>query len=188
MKFQCISCGAPRTDADDKFSACAYCGGLPEVSLSHDSSVIGFSIKSEVRGRLEKKEQNRDDIKAETSLIVLYLLDDLHELALSRIEPLLGSNPYDPELLILSATVDLKERGVRKTKIATIDKVVSKLNLAVSSDAKGLEAEVKCILDIVRSQFYEVNSIKPSKKFLGLCKNLSGISPETKTVLLEILQ
>jgi hypothetical protein len=185
MKFQCVSCGAPRQDGADKFSACEYCGGLPEVSLSHDAGLLNYSVKQSIRTRLEGLEKG--DANAEASLIVLYLLDDLAQMADMRAETCLMKDPTNPQFLLLSAVAKLKERGVHKTKISVIDDVIAKLNMALSLDSGALTQEIKTIIDIIGERFYKKNGIKPSQRFLVLRDNLSGIAPPQNSILLEIL-
>lgn len=186
MKFSCVSCGAPRGQSDSKFDPCEYCGGLPEVSLSHDRGLLSSAIKSQLRARLEAEDDAGLDLPSETSLIILYLLDDLTVLAEPRVANLLTLHPNNPSVVLLSAVVDLCGRGIAKTKIGAIDDVVSKLNLVLALDSGDHLSDVAFLVERIGADFYKRNGIKPSTKFKALSANLAGAANLEVAAIAEI--
>lgn len=188
MKFQCVSCGASRSDGYNKFAACDYCGGLPEVSLSYDKGLFDYAAKSKLKHRLESFTNEAPDLNAEVSLATLYLMDDLADLAKQRISRLEASEPMNPRVLLLSVLCQLKERGIAKTKIAVIDEIVGKLNLILNLDSDQFFQDVKLIADVIYESFYKKNGIKPSSKFKVIMANLEGAPSSRDSVLASILE
>ena len=186
MKFRCINCGAPRDRDNNKFDPCSYCGGLPEVSLSHDRGLLSSAIKAELRFKLEEKNDADLDLNAETSLVVLYLLDNLAVLAEARVSKLLQRYPTKASVLLLSAVVNLRDRGISKTPIRVIDEVVSKLNLILTLDSEEFLSDVAFLHTRIESDFYNRNCVKPSAKFKALGENLAGASNLETSVIAEI--
>lgn len=187
MKFKCISCGAPRNSSKNKFEPCEYCSGIPEVTLAHDSSLLNSSLKNDLRHLIEAKDCQELDWKAENSLIILYLLDDIVVLAKQRVKKLLvkeGSNPY---VLMLNVICILKERGISKSKISVIDEAVSQINLILTLEPNELSQEMKYILDKIGSFYYQKNGIKPNSKFNSLIENLKTIPMADDCVISQIL-
>ena len=186
MKFQCVSCGAPRSGNENKFSSCEYCGSLPEVTLSHDSGLLSAAVKSEIKTRLQGIDDNSLDLVSETSLIVLFLLDGLTTVAEPRLTRLLATYPNDAGVIVLSTVSSLLERGISKTKIGVIDESISKLNLALSLDSDGTAQDVAFLLERIGADFYRKNGIKPNRKFLALAENLGGLVLHQNTLLSQL--
>lgn len=187
MKFKCVSCGAPRTSMKNKFEPCEYCSGIPEVTLAQDSSLLNSSLKNDLRKRIEATDCQELDWKAENSLIILYLLDNIVILAKQRVSKLLvkeGSNPY---VLMMNVICILKERGITKSKISVIDEAVSQINLILSLEPNELSQEMKYILDKIDNFYYRKNGIKPSSKFNSLLQNLNSFPMANDCVISQIL-
>jgi len=186
MKFSCVSCGAPRSESDNKFAPCNYCGGLPEVSLAHDRGLLNTAIKNDLKEKLEKKQGADLNFNEETSLIVLYLLDNLTILAESRVNKLLNLYPANASALLLSAVVALREKGISKSKLGTIDETVSKLNMVLALDSQEYISDVAFLVEKIELDFYRYNGIKPNTKFRGLVENLSGAVSLKDSTIAEI--
>lgn len=180
----CISCGAPRTGGGYP-QECEYCGRLHSVSLAYETSLFSADIKSELKKSLGSP-TTVSDTEKDYAIVVLYLLEDLADIAEHHLNLLVQANPNDPKTLILRALFLLSKRGVRKTKIADVESAVSLLNLAASLGDEHIGPELSELGNIIFYGYYQRNSIAPNKKLLGFLANLELKNPTSETLATRI--
>ena len=185
--MKCINCGAPRNDSQGASANCGYCGGLSVISLSYESSFFDSNMKNSIRDRIENDDSYADDPEAQVSLIILYLLDDLFEMSAMLIGDLCKTSPREPKYIILKAVTILSERGIKKSKIKTIEEASSLLNLAAAFSSESELGDISELASMIKTAYYETNGINPNAKLLGLLDNVGERSHKNESLMGSIL-
>ena len=185
--MKCINCGAPRNKNQGASANCDYCGGLSVISLSYESSLFDSSLKNSIRDRIENDDSYADDPEAQVSLIILYLLDDLFEMSSMLVSELCKSAPREPKYIILKAVTILSERGIKKSKIKTIEEASSLLNLAASFSSESELGDISELASMIKVLYYKTNGINPNAKLLGLLDNVGERSLKNESLMSSIL-
>lgn len=185
--MKCINCGAPRNDTQGANANCEYCGAISTISLSYESSFFDSSLKGSIRDRIENDVSYANDPDAQVSLIILYLLDDLFEMALMIITDLCKSAPREPKYMILKAVTILSERGLKKSKIKSVEEASSLLNLAASFSAEAELGDIAELASMIRTFYYKNNGINPNAKLIGLIENVGERDLKDESLMRSIL-
>jgi hypothetical protein len=184
--MKCISCGAPRTGSSFPQN-CDYCGSLHTVSLAYESSLFDNTVKQALRDKLETSSNLLADVDAQVSLIILYLLDDLTDLAKLHLEELMKSNPREPKLFILRAATLLNERGLKRSRLSAVEEAVSLINLAAATGGENTANDVAEITNLIHNGYYKKNSINPNSKLSGLLEKVGVRDPKVDSILSSII-
>jgi hypothetical protein len=184
--MKCINCGAPRANSDEADFNCSYCGSLGAISLSHASSFFDSSLKESIRSRLENNDSYDNDPDAQVSLVIIYLLEGLQEMSSHIINQLSVSAPREPRYMILKAVTDLAERGVKKSKIATVEKSISLLNMAAGFSSEKEAGEIAELGTLIKQYYYDRSGIRIHPKLQGLLGKV-GINVKENSVMSSIL-
>ena len=185
--MKCINCGAPRNNTQGVNANCEYCGAISVISLSYESSFFDSNLKSSIRDRIENDDSYANDPDAQVSLIILYLLDDLFEMSSMLISDLCKSAPREPKYIILKAVTILSERGIKKSKIKTIEEASSLLNLTTSFSSESELDDISELASMLKEIYYKKNGIKPNAKLLGLLENVGERDLKDDSLMRSIL-
>ena len=185
--MKCINCGAPRNKNQGASANCDYCGGLSVISLSYESSFFDSNMKSSIKDRIENDDSYADDPDAQVSLIILYLLDGLFEMSSMLVNDLCKSAPREPKYIILKAVTILSERGIKKSKIKTIEEASSLLNLAASFSSESELGDISELASMIKISYYKTNGLNPNAKLLGLLENVGERSHKNESLMGSIL-
>ena len=176
----CISCGAPRQGR--AFPAtCQYCGRLHSVSLAHEFSLFDENVKSELRSVLDVQGAAAS-IEKTYSIVLLYLLDGLADLAEYHVSKLLQTNPETPQVFILKALLLLNKKGVKKSKISDVEAAISSLNLGIALGGDSVRDEVAQLASIIFHGYYKHNSISVNPKLSGLISKIGEMETPSGTL------
>jgi hypothetical protein len=172
--MHCLSCGA-QLHQSGYIQKCEYCGGVTQLNLRTNVSALSFTEKLKIKSNSEKF---CDDLSSVVALAVLYLEDDLTELALNVISRGLGIYPTDAELHLLQAVALLSKDHIKKIKMSDIELVVRHLVFCIKIDMLKFASECNFILNKIQDGYFRRNSIKPTLGFLDLQAEVSAFSTD----------
>tara|TARA_B110000208_G_C11572225_1_gene359327 strand:+ start:208 stop:681 length:474 start_codon:yes stop_codon:yes gene_type:complete len=155
--------------------------------LAYESSLFDNTVKQALRDKLETSSNLLADVDAQVSLIILYLLDDLTDLAKLHLEELMKSNPREPKLFILRAATLLNERGLKRSRLSAVEEAVSLINLAAATGGENTANDVAEITNLIHNGYYKKNSINPNSKLSGLLEKVGVRDPKVDSILSSII-
>ena len=99
----------PRKSGGSKFDPCEYCGSLPTVSLSFDSSLLNSDLKAKLKKNINSEPKKfENDEEAIASLAIIFLVDGVTAMADTVIDKFLMNHPDNPRFLLLRSISALK--------------------------------------------------------------------------------
>jgi hypothetical protein len=167
--MHCLSCGA-QLHQSGYIQKCEYCGGVVQLNLRTNVSALSISEKLNIRSNSERFS---DDLSSILALSILYLEDDLTELALNVLSKGLAIYPTDPELHLMQAIALLSKDDMKKAKLPDIELAVKHLIFCIKIDSLTFAADCNFILNKIQNGYFKRNSIKPTRGFLDLQAEVS---------------
>ena len=180
----CPNCGAPI--ANTSSSSCDYCQTPFYLSLNGDAAFLTGDLSAKYK-EFYISDVKDNEFAAKLSLSILYLLDDLPDLADQIIAELHVTTPREPRVMLIDCLSCLKQTSMRKIKLLLVEEILSKLKIVISNGTDEEIASAMQIANYIDQNYYERNGILKGKLMESILSRPFAFNGNNNTMIDQIL-